>query len=129
MPINSLILFQKSYDFILWLYPLVNRLPKHHRTVLGKQIEELGLFILLDTLSANESRDTKRAELQKLISVEVDKLRILLRLTKDLRLMSIKQYTFSAEKLNEIGKILYGWSHVPPRKTGFAKPDKNMSLF
>lgn len=41
MTVDKLILFQKSYDFLLWLYPLVNRLPKHHRVVLGKQIEEL----------------------------------------------------------------------------------------
>lgn len=105
----KLILFQKSYDFLLWLYPLVNRLPKHHRAVLGKQIEELGISILLDTISANSARGARRTELQMVISTEIDKLRILLRLTKDLRCMSVKQYTFAAEHVNELGSILSGW--------------------
>ena len=129
MPVEKLILFQKSYDFILWLYPLINRLPKHHRTVLGRQIEELGLSILLHVLSANIARGNERKALQLLISEELDKLRILIRLTKDLRFISIKQYTYAAEKVNEIGKILFGWMQVIPSKVALAKTDTNMTLF
>ena len=129
MSVEKLVLFQKSYDFLLWLYQLVSRLPKHHRAVLGRQIEELGLSILLHVLSANLARGTKRKELQLLISEELDKLRILLRLTKDLRFISIKQYTYAAEKVNEIGKILSGWMRVLPLKVALAKTDTNMTLF
>ncbi|MDP4011851.1 MAG: diversity-generating retroelement protein Avd [Candidatus Roizmanbacteria bacterium] len=129
MPVEKLILFQKSYDFLLWLYPLVSRLPKHHRAVLGRQIEELGLSILIHILSANIARGIKRKAIQLLISEELDKLRILIRLTKDLRFISIKQYTYAAEKVNEIGKILSGWMQVLPSKVALAKTDTNMTLF
>ena len=47
--------------------------------------------------------------MQLQISDELDKLRILIRLTKDLRFMSVAQYQHAAERINEIGKILYGW--------------------
>lgn len=129
MSVEKLVLFQKSYDFLLWLYPLINRLPKHHRAVLGRQIEELGLSILLHILSANIARGIKRKAIQLLISEELDKLRILIRLTKDLRFISIKQYTYAAEKVNEIGKILSGWMQVLPSKVALAKTDTNMTLF
>ena len=134
MPVEKLILFQKSYDFLLWLYPLVNHLPKHHRTFLGRQIEELGLSVLLHILSANTARGSKRKEIQILISDELDKLRILIRLTKDLRFISIKQYIYAAEKVNEIGKILSGWMRTAPLKVvrphvGLAKTNTNMRLF
>ncbi len=134
MNCEKLVLFQKSYDFLLWLYPLINRLPKHHRTVLGRQIEELGISILLHVLSANIARGAKRKTLQLLISEELDKLRILIRLTKDLRFMSIKQYTYAAEKVNEMGKMLSGWMRaapfkVPCPKVGLAKTDTNLTLF
>jgi len=129
MSFEKLILFQKSYDFLLWLYPLINRLPKHHRAVLGRQIEELGLSILLHILSANIARGIKRKAIQLLISEELDKLRILIRLTKDLRFISIKQYIYAAEKVNEIGKILSGWMQVLPSKVALAKTDTNMTLF
>ena len=109
MVIEKLIIFQKIYDFLLWLYPLINRIPKSHRLVLGKHLEELGLAILLLAIEANKIRDNTRKISQAKISDKLDELRILIRLTKDLRFMSIDQYSHAAEKINEIGKLLYGW--------------------
>ncbi|OGD90995.1 MAG: hypothetical protein A3C27_00620 [Candidatus Levybacteria bacterium RIFCSPHIGHO2_02_FULL_39_36] len=139
---KKLILFQKIYDFTLWLYPVINRIPRHHKTVLGRQIEELTVSMLLVVLSANRARGKKRAEFQLVISEDLDKLRILIRLTKDLRFMSIKQYVYSSEKVNEIGKILSGWMRATtdghkvtakpepasPKKP-VAKAPQNLTLF
>ena len=111
MNIDKLIIFQKTYDFILWIYPLINRIPKSHRLVLGKHIEELSINILLSAIRANKTRDDIRKVIQLKMSDELDELRILIRLTKDLRFMSVAQYTHGAEKLNEIGMILYGWTN------------------
>ena len=111
MNTEKLIVFQKIYDFLLWLYPLINRLPKSHRLVLGKHLEELGLKILLSSIQANKIRDNSRKIIQLQISDNLDELRILIRLTKDLRFMSVTQYKHVAEKINEIGKILYGWTN------------------
>lgn len=139
---KKFILFQKIYDFTLWLYPVINRIPRHHKTVLGRQIEELAISLLLVVLSANRARGRKREELQLVISENLDKLRILLRLTKDLRFMSINQYVYSSEKVNEIGKILSGWIRVTtekykttrastpqPTKKPLAKEPQNLTLF
>lgn len=109
MGIDKLVIFQKIYDFLLWLYPLINRIPKSHRLILGRSIEEEGIKILLLSIEANKLRDDPRKIVQQKMSDELDKLRILVRLTKDLHFMSISQYQHAAEKINEIGKILYGW--------------------
>lgn len=109
MGAEKLIIFQKIYDFILWLYPLINRIPKSHRLVLGKHLEELGLSILLSAIKANKIKDGTRRTIQLQMSDELDELRILVRLAKDLHFISVFQYQHAAEKLNEIGKILYGW--------------------
>lgn len=106
---EKLIIFQKIYDLALWLYPLINRIPKSHRLVLGRRLEELGLEILLLSVQANRIRGNGRKTVQLKLSDQLDKLRILIRLTKDLRFMSIEQYQHSSERINEIGKILYGW--------------------
>lgn len=112
MTVEKLIIFQRIYDFLLWLYPLVNKIPKNHRIVLGRSIEEEGIKILLLSIQANKIRDETRKIIQQQISDELDKLRILIRLTKDLHFMSIGQYQYCAEKMNEIGKILYGWMNI-----------------
>jgi len=110
MPADKLIIFQKIYDFLLWLYPIVNRIPKSHRLVLGKHIEKLGVNLLLHSVKANKNRELERQTIQAQMTDDLDELRILIRLTKDLRFISITQYRYASEKLNEIGKMLYSWA-------------------
>ncbi len=43
-------------------------------------------------------------------SIELDELRMLIRLAKDMRFLSVKHYGVAAEKLNEIGRLLSGWT-------------------
>ncbi|MCA9371690.1 MAG: diversity-generating retroelement protein Avd [Pseudomonadales bacterium] len=109
---EKLLIFQKIYDLQLWIYPIINRIPKSHRLVLGRNLEEIAISLLVTTIKANKARGHIRTELQLKISDELDSLRILLRLTKDLKFMSIKQYTAGAEKVNEIGRMLQAWMKV-----------------
>jgi len=109
---EKLLIFQRTYDFLLLLYPVINRIPKSHRLVLGRNLEEIGISLLVFIIKANKVRGRPRTELQLTISDNLDSLRILIRLTKDLKFMSIKQYTLAAEKINEIGRMLYSWMKV-----------------
>jgi len=104
---QNLAIFEKTYELILWLYPTVNKFPKSQRFVLGQQLENTLLDILKGIIQANQERN--KLETLKQVSIDLDKFRILFRLAKDLRFMSIKQYQFGAEKINEVGKILGGW--------------------
>lgn len=107
---DRLLIFQKTYDFIVWLYPHINHIPKGYRLVLGTHIQNVSLRILLDIMRANKERDsTTRHSIQMAVSEDLDTLRILIRLLKDLNFLSIQQYAFASEKMNEIGRILQGW--------------------
>lgn len=106
--LQDLIIFQKLYDLILWMYPLINKFPKSQRFVLGQQLENTLLDILKGIIQANQERN--KLEILKQVSIDLDKFRILYRLAKDLRFMSVRQYQFGAEKINEVGKILGGWT-------------------
>ena len=104
---QNLSIFEKTYEMILWLYPTINKFPKSQRFVLGQQIETAILEILKGIIQANSERD--KIPYLKQMSVELDKLRILIRLSKDLKFINIKQYQFVVEKINEVGKMLGGW--------------------
>jgi hypothetical protein len=114
---EQLLIYQKIYDLVLWLYPAINRIPKSHRLVLGRYLEEVSIQILVLVIKANKKRDKERVSLREKISEMLDILRILIRLTKDRKFMSIKQYVFAVEKINEIGRMLNAWmksSNVSP---------------
>ena len=105
--LDDLIIYQKAYDFALWLHPVVNKFPKSQRFVMGQRIENKTLDLIHSMVVANALRD-KSATLAS-ASVELDELRILIRLAKDLHFVNVKQYGVAAEKMNEIGKLLSGW--------------------
>jgi len=106
--LDDLIIYQKTYDFLLWLYPVINKFPKSQRFVLGQRIENKTLDLLRSMIIANTEHD--KLIILKEASVELDELRILIRLSKDLHFINIKQYGASAEKMNEIGRLLSGWT-------------------
>lgn len=112
---EKFILHQKTYDFVLWLYPLINRLPKNHRLILGRRLEELAIQLLMTLMKANKSRGSERKQLQLESSDTLDYLRIMIRLAKDSHLISVKQYLVSVESLNEIGRMLTSWIEVSNR--------------
>lgn len=105
--LQDLVIFEKVYQLVLWLYPTIQKFPKSQRFVLGQQIENTALDILRGIIRANAEPD--KLPLLKSASVDLDTLRILLRLAKDLKFLSIRQYAFAAELVNEVGKLLGGW--------------------
>jgi hypothetical protein len=108
---DELILFQRIYDLTLWLYPIVNKFPKSQKFVLGQKIENCLLDILEDVVRLNAQGFSNRILLEEL-NIKVDKLRILVRMAKDLRFINIKRYGFFAKKVVEIGNIIGGFKKI-----------------
>lgn len=111
--LQQLTIFEKTYQLVLWLFPTVQLFPKSQRFVLGQQIENTALKILQGIIKANASKSKLPILYQ--VSIELDTLRILLRLAKDLKFISVKKYGVASGLVNEVGKLLGGWirSNMP----------------
>jgi len=110
MRMNDLIIYQKMYDLILYSFPIIDRFPKKQKFVLGQQIQNCMINIARLIVHANKLK-SRRPKLYE-IDVELEKLRLLVRLAKDMGFMSINKYGNHAVKIDEIGKILGGWMKV-----------------
>ncbi len=53
--LEDLIVFQKLYDLILWIYPIINKFPQKQRFVLGQQIQNKLLEILKNIIEGNQA--------------------------------------------------------------------------
>mgnify|MGYP001365042028 FL=1 len=105
---NDLFLFQKVYDLVLWFHPILNRFPKSQKFVLAQRIENCLIEILEDLVKLNSQKFRSEMLIENL-NIKIDRLRILVRLAKDLKFISIKSYGVFAEKITEVGKLLGGF--------------------
>jgi hypothetical protein len=98
---------EKAYALALWLTEKTAAMPRTHRFTLGDRIYGQSLDLVTALTQASFSRDKARP--LELARDRVNSLRILLRLAKDLRLLSFQPYTYSTGILDEIGRMVGGW--------------------
>lgn len=104
---DDLLLYQRIYDLILYSFPILNRFPKSQRFVLAQNIQNAFLALAQYVVEANKR--TKKLEYLIRADIELEKLRLLIRLAKDLGYFpNFNNYSTHAEKLNEIGRLLGG---------------------
>lgn len=97
----------KAYDLALWVLPKVEKFPRSYRFSLGERVISSCLDLLLDLVGAAYSGE-KATALESAVR-RINGLRYLLRLSKDLKLISYDAYAFSAERVEEVGRMTGGW--------------------
>lgn len=97
----------KAYDFVKWLLPKVESFPRAYKFTVGERLAGQGLDLLTALVEAAYA--THKEPMLLTASSRVNSIRYLLRLAKDLSLLSGEAYAFSAESLDEIGRMIGGW--------------------
>jgi 23S rRNA-intervening sequence protein len=104
---TELPIIQKTYDLIKWYVPILNRLPRDHKFLLGDRITK-GLYDLLEGLILARYAKDKRSQLEAL-NGHLDILRHQTRLLLDFELIAVQRYEYAGKQLNAIGTDLGGW--------------------
>jgi hypothetical protein len=102
-------IYTRTYEFMTWLLPQATKFPRAHRFGLGERVIQraldfqetlidAGMHTKIDRLNSLNQADRQLAHIKQLI-----------RLCKDLELISLGQYEFAARLLVEIGRLLGGW--------------------
>ncbi|NJP12496.1 MAG: diversity-generating retroelement protein Avd [Leptolyngbyaceae cyanobacterium RU_5_1] len=104
---SDLPIIQKTYDLIKWYVPILNRLPRDHKFLLGDRMITR-LYGLLEGLIQVRYAKEKLAQLQAL-NTQLDILRHQTRLLLDFQLISVQRYEYAGGQLNAIGTDLGGW--------------------
>ena len=97
----------KAYDFSLWLIQKVEHFPRSYRFSVGDRLVGSAIDLLLRLVDAAYARD--KAGVLAEVNGMLNRLRFLLRLAKDLKLLTLDGYGHAAEKAEEIGRMAGGW--------------------
>ena len=98
---------EKMYQFLLWLVPTIDKLPRARKFTLGDRIEETALDVLERLIEATYSKNAE--SLLRAANLGLEKLRFLFRLASDLRLIDLRRYEHAARAIDEVGRLVGGW--------------------
>jgi hypothetical protein len=102
----------KTYDLMLWLFPHIGKFPRDYRFILGDRMQNCLLDVCGQLITARFTKEKR--EILKAVNIELEKLRYMVRLCKDLKLMDFRRYEYAAGAINGIGVYVGGWL----KKTG-----------
>ena len=102
-------IFSRTYDLLLWLIPQALKFPRAHRFGLGERLVRQALDLQETLVAAGLRRGQERSHLLERADAQLAQLRLVIRLCKDLQLLSVGQYEHVATLLVEIGRLLGGW--------------------
>ncbi len=101
---------EAMYQLVRWLIPTVDRFPRRQKFLLGDRIQTTALTGLERLVEATFTRN--RGRLLDRVNVDLDKLRLLLRLAKELGYLDLRRYEHAARRLDEVGRLVGGWRRV-----------------
>ncbi|MEW5939259.1 MAG: diversity-generating retroelement protein Avd [Chloroflexota bacterium] len=110
---NQSPIFSKTSNFLLWLLQHTEKFPKSERFRLAKRMEDAAFEFYEELIRAVKSKNKRSALLTA--DLELDKVRLYIRLAHSRHLTNHEQYLFAAESLTEIGKLLGGWLKSMPQ--------------
>ena len=100
-------IFVKTQVFLVWLIERTERFRKSQRFVMARRLQDDILDFMDCLIEAAKSREPLR-ELRR-ADVHLEKVRRHIRISVELKLLTMRQYEYASEHLVEMGKLLGGW--------------------
>ena len=97
----------KWYDFTRWLLERVDSFPKNQRFIFGTRLADRALDVMETLVEAAYS--PRKTELLARANRRIEMLRWLVRLAKDRKVLTERQYLFACKSLAGCGRMLGGW--------------------
>jgi hypothetical protein len=95
---------EAHYRFLVWLMPTIEKFPRSHKFTIGDRIQIAALNVLETLIEATYTRE--RTLHLRTANLGIEKLRFLLRLAADLRLLDRRRYEHAARSLDETGRLM-----------------------
>ncbi|MEA2078289.1 MAG: diversity-generating retroelement protein Avd [Pseudomonadota bacterium] len=106
---DSMILFSRCHDLLIWLLPKSERFPKLYRNTITQRMMDAALDLHESLYEAHSQGGSSRQRHLRSADAALNKLRLYLRLAHHWRWLSDGQYEHVSRMVAEIGRLLGGW--------------------
>ncbi len=104
---DELPVYKASYDLLILIFGFCIGFSRDYKYTLGEKLKNETLDLIMHIYRANCSAEKNR-ELSK-AREHTEVVRLLLRLTKDLRQIDLKKFVMINDKLESVSRQLTGW--------------------
>ncbi len=108
---DNLPVYKVSYDLLLELFHVVNNFSRDYRFTIGEQIKKEVLEMIMCVYRANKNFAGRKDRISE-AREKVETIRVLLRLTQDLKQVNFKKFISLNEKIESVSKQLVLWENV-----------------
>jgi len=104
---DELPVYKASYDLVLEIFLFVRNFTKEFKYTIGESLKKETIELIILIYRANIKKD-KATTIQE-ARERIELIRLLLRLTKDLKQISLKRFVYINTKVEKVSKQLTGW--------------------
>lgn len=108
---DELMVYKHAYDLTVELMTLTKKMDKSYKFTLGERINNACVEMLLSVYRINMSTSDRGIHFSH-SREQIELIRLLLRLMKDLRLIAIRRFSVLNEYVESISKQLTGWQRT-----------------
>ncbi len=103
-------IFKSSYDFMIELYKVISNFPKEYKYTIGEKLKLYSLELVTNIYEINSEKDYNIKKKIFLDTIKIsEKCKILIRISKDIQILSIKVFSKLSIQIVEISKQLEWW--------------------
>lgn len=100
-------IFERWFKILDWILTTVEKYPKSVRFTVSGRVANISLDVMEKIIEAIYTK--KRLDILKDINLYIEKLRVLFRISMERKYISVRQYEFISNELNEAGMMIGGW--------------------
>jgi hypothetical protein len=101
-------IYKSTYDLLEKVTMITKNFPKDFKYSLGTRLREEVIELVVYIFKANSVRNDKQAFVEKVLE-RMQVVELLLRLSKDMRLITVKQFSEVVILSDSVGRQAQGW--------------------
>ncbi|MEA2040981.1 MAG: four helix bundle protein [Bacteroidota bacterium] len=106
---SELPVYKLGYDLLIAIYNRTKLFTREYKYTLGEKLKNEILELLINIYKANKSKQATRLQYIDTARQNIEVVRLLLRVTKDLKIIGIKGHVVLNVQVEELSKQLSSW--------------------